>query len=88
MMNKLWMLTILFCTQVVAQDFGLIDTDGVYHKASYYSNYDQIAVMTASSQSDAEAKQRFFSTVTLQLIYMINFHQLNSLFNCSRQISF
>lgn len=63
MMNKLWMLTILFCTQVVAQDFGLIDTDGVYHKASYYSNYDQIAVMTASSQSDAEAKQRFFSTV-------------------------
>ena len=58
-MNKLWMLTILFCTQVVAQDFGLIDTDGVYHKASYYSNYDQIAVMTASSQSMLKQSRDF-----------------------------
>ena len=64
-------------TKLYAQDFALIDTDGSFHQMSYYSNYEQIAIMTASAQSSEDAKLRFSSTTIGEVGQKTKFFFLN-----------
>jgi len=61
----LW--TALLCgIAIVAEantDFALLDTEGNFHRMSYYNNYDEIVILVASSQSSEKAKGRFLGTM-------------------------